>query len=324
MNPLELDLAAAREAEAGVGLLGTPSDRARRLLRWFHQTRSAFTYSLESKTAREAYATRRGDCFSVTNLFIAFARRLGIDARYSYVRDVRHFVKNDSFYASSHIAAAVIDGANSELLDFERDAPEHLLASYRVIPDEEAIALFNSNLVMSDLAPGKLERAETIMRFFARTVPTLPEIDSNLSVVLLRRGKTAEALALLEVAAAKYPTYAPIFTNGLVASMRAGDETKARAFADGGAEAAKRDPVFAFTQGMHLFEQGHYEQALEYFERAESQDASNPLVLSYVVRVQIARGAAREALETFTRAWRGHPGDANLERLRAEHPELAD
>src|SRR5262245_4544286 len=77
-DPLEIDDAIREAAVVQVGKQGTELDRLRRLNAWLRGAHGlGFTYDgAATRTAREAFQARSGDCLSYAHLFTAMARHI--------------------------------------------------------------------------------------------------------------------------------------------------------------------------------------------------------------------------------------------------------
>ena len=103
--------------------------------------------SLETLTAAETYYQRRGNCLSYTNLIIALAREIGLEARYQLVAAPEILEREkDAVLVYRHINALVqVHRGRRFEVDFNaernRDEYERVLVS-----DDYARALYYSNL----------------------------------------------------------------------------------------------------------------------------------------------------------------------------------
>ena len=303
---------------------GNEGERAHRLARWLKDTMPGFSYAEgESLTADEAWREQQGDCFAKTNLFVAAARQIGIEARYTYVREVgRYRERSGSFVVSSHVAAEYGHGPNPEVVDFERVPDERTLYTFQPITDLEAAALFNSNLAIQHLLHGRTHLAEGMLRFLIERSPELPELSSNLAVVLIQLGRPAQAREVLTEAISRSPTYPPLYTNAVAASLAMGDDASARDWENRGRSVANDDALFMLGQGLRRYTLHDYRGAAERFERATELQDDSSVAWAWLARARLAEGRVDAGRRAFTRARRLSPDDPRLRDLLQQAPQL--
>lgn len=315
-DPLEVNGELAYRVLQEVGQHGSPDQRALELLRWLRAEKKRFAYAEgESYTAAEAFQARRGDCFAVTNLFVALARLLGIDARYAYVREGEYRDQDGRFVISTHVAAVYGRGRDERIVDFIRDPDARNLYLYQPLTDGAAAALFNSNLAVQQLQRGHADIAEAMLRLLLEREPELPELQANLGAVLLHQKRAREARALLDAALGRFPAYAPLYANAIAADLALGDDASARAHQERARAIADGDPLLVFGEGLRRYEHQDYAAASERFQRAASLLPSSASVWAWLARAQHADGHAGPATESLERALRLAPQDAQLRAL---------
>ena len=82
VDPLAIDDEMRAAAVRAVGRHGTELERLQRLNRWLRGS-FGFTYdAAATRTAREAFHARSGDCLSYAHLFNALARHVGVSMGY--------------------------------------------------------------------------------------------------------------------------------------------------------------------------------------------------------------------------------------------------
>jgi tetratricopeptide (TPR) repeat protein len=325
-DPLELSEALKKRMRYEVGSYGTAPDRAHRLRLWLNDVEANFAYSeLGTYTAQEAFDAHRGDCFAFTNMFIAMARELSVPVSYTYVREIEGFhERKDLFVVSLHVAATYFDGTEDVIVDFQRKPEHDLLYTYRRIPDDEAVALFNSNLAIENLIRGQSVIAESKLRFLTREVPELPELYANLAAVLLRRDKPQEALQAVDDGLKAGQDFPALYTNGIGAALELGDRERARSYEQLGAKRAENDPLFTFSRGLESYARGDYVLAARHFERVVQLQRDSPMAWVWLVRARFSAGQSQRGAQDLAQALHLVPDDPQLRQLRIQHPEQAD
>jgi tetratricopeptide (TPR) repeat protein len=323
-DPSARNAAMERALDAEVGRDGMPRERMDRLRRWLHGGSHAFHHQpgLTIPAAR-AFDERRGDCMTHAVLFVTMARYLGVDAYYVHATTARQFVEQgDELVATTHVAVGFAEGAEQHVVDVWTAVDGWRLATYRRIDDAAAIALYHGNLAALDMREGRLDHAERVLGFLAKSVPDVVEVQSNLAAALLRQRRYREALSVVEGALARFPTFKPLYTNGYVAAASLGDEALAAELERRGRALAEQDPIFVFARGVSSFERARYEDAAAAFEQALSAQSGSVLIQAWLVRAHLAAGHVERGVEAFARARRLAPEDARLKALALHYPEL--
>lgn len=123
------------------------------------------TYDGATRSAAETFATRSGNCLSFTNLFIALARELGLNARYQEI-DVPPLwdQQGDSLLLSLHINVLLQMPGRQQIVDFNI---ENFKSKYdrKPILDERAKAHYYNNLGVEQMHSGNYV---TSLQFFKR------------------------------------------------------------------------------------------------------------------------------------------------------------
>ncbi len=125
-------------------------------------------YDDSTRTARETFEDRRGNCLSFTNMFIAMARHAGLDARYQEVDVPPDWsVVGNAFLFTQHINVHVMVGPHSErIVDFNIYIFEYgFNPAYdrRIISDQRARAHYFSNIGVDRMLAG--DTAEAFLSF---------------------------------------------------------------------------------------------------------------------------------------------------------------
>ena len=328
-DPLAVDAQMKASVERHVRASASPRERLR-LVADYIDTRLGFEYApSRSLTAREAWRERSGDCLAYTNLFVALARHVGLDAYFVHVREVRDFYERSGrFFVSSHVAVGHGTGPDARVIDlsrelgFWREMSDWRLAAYRAIDDVDAVALYYSNTAVDRMLAGRVGEAERIFRFWSARAPDVAELQNNLGVLLNRRGQHAEALAVLEGAIAAFPTFKPLYTNAIVAARGAGRAARAEALGRRGQELDHEDPFFLVARALDLYHAQRYEQAARALERARRVKPDSAVILAWLTRAHLRSGQRAEGREAFAALGRLASGAHLARELEAEFPEL--
>ncbi len=163
-------------------------------------------------TARQAWAWRRGDCLTMTNLFVGLARSVGLDVVYVEVVGFEEEDREgDLDVRRRHVAAAWGRGDMVAVVDFSELRGRY--ARYRRLSDLEAAARFRNTLGYQALRDGKLGEAVRHFRAALALDPRLAWAANNLGVALRRLGRLREAAAAYRRALALDPRYPAALRN---------------------------------------------------------------------------------------------------------------
>lgn len=166
--------------------------RFRALRRYlFDENERNIQYKAEATlTAADTFEQRQGNCISVSNLFVASARYLGIDARYQTVW-VRPTWENQgtTMIRYEHIVAVGrLDTGDDYVVDF---LPEFSRSERgkEEISDRQALALFHNNLGAEAFVKRRLNQAERELLLAAKLWPENSDTWNNLGAAWRRLEK---------------------------------------------------------------------------------------------------------------------------------------
>ena len=178
-------------------------------------------------TAREGWRWRRGDCLTMTNLFVGLARAVGLDVTFVEVVGFgEESREGDLAVQHRHIAAAWGRGTTVTVVDFSELRGRY--AHYRRLTDLEAAARFRNTLGYQALRKGHLEEAVRHFRAALALDPRLAWAANNLGVALRRLGRLDEAEAAYRRALALDPHYVAALANLARLERERGNEAAAR------------------------------------------------------------------------------------------------
>ena len=125
-------------------------------------------YDEITRTADETFDTRLGNCLSFTNMFVAMAREVGIEAAYQEIEIPPSWSQEGGVYILSRHVNIVVDlgGGTMREVDFNID---DFQSSYdrRPISDERALAHYYSNVGAEHLQTNELPEA---LRYFRKAL----------------------------------------------------------------------------------------------------------------------------------------------------------
>ncbi|MEJ2383568.1 MAG: tetratricopeptide repeat protein [Xanthomonadales bacterium] len=219
-------------------------------------------------TAREAFRTRRGNCLTFSNLFIAMAREAGMEAWYRAVEIPPEWSSvDDTLLVSMHVNAAIRDRGDVYVIDVSRrlDKPGDRV---RTLSDREAEAQFYNNLGADALVAGELGLAHAYFRKAVETDPRRAYVWSNLGVVLRRNGQTTDAMRAYETALQLDPDSAVALNNLYTIYDEDGMTAQAAKLEARVERNRRRNPYYLHHLAELSAEQRDWAEAIAYSRRA--------------------------------------------------------
>ena len=227
-------------------------------------------------TAYEVVIQRSANCISYTNLFIAIARSLGLDAVFVDVTQQIEFGSDQYFnYQEGHICAGIRDGDRLLLYDFVYNSKHY--KKFRVIDDLEAIANFMTILGAGNdrsyLATHKKEFKDRALYYHTAALTISPKFTramNNLAVIYIREGNLDAAEGLL-IQALKIDDSLNVERFNLAEIyIRRGDLSTAKNLLLQNLDYAMGDPYTYHRLGLIYFTQKNLEEAEKFFRKAIS------------------------------------------------------
>lgn len=219
-------------------------------------------------TAPEVFTTRRANCMSFTNLFVALAREVGIPVFFLDVEDVEKYEREgDLIVVSGHISAGFGSGPNLRILEFTPNPPNRKRL-VRQITDLTAAALHYSNRGGELLRLGKHEEALPWLKVSVALDPTLARGWVNLGVALRRSGDPAAAERAYRRALEEDADSVSGYQN-LAALLRLrGQEEEATQLLVLSHKVGTRNPFSYLSLGDVSLSHGRLEEARQFYRKA--------------------------------------------------------
>jgi len=324
-NPLEFNdemQAFARAAGKGVGVHERLENLQREL---FLKYETPFGYDPHGTlTAREAFATRRGNCVAFTNLFIAMARSMGIRVQPALV-ERRGEVERDGdlMVVNNHVVAIYRHSEGTTLFDFFRTRREEL-GYVKPIDDLWSAAIYLNNLGVRALRDGDAEAAIPTLEKALRLAPRYAAIYGNLGVALRRRGDDDAALDSYILGMHIEPRNDALRNNAHALLVKRAGQAESEPTSD--PAGSPRTESWNHRARRELA-QGRIGRALRLFRRVHRADPDRSEPLISIARCELIRGRLPAARRALGRALAVQPDDATADRLmealnRAEPPRV--
>ncbi len=253
-------------------------------------------------TAREVFASRRGNCLAFTSLFVGLAREVGAPVFYLDVEEVEEFQKvGDLIVVSGHISAGFGSGKELKIFDFSPN-PEKQFRPVRSISDRTAIALHYSNRGAEMLRAGQTKQALEYLRIAVSLDPEHPRPWINLGVAERRSGdvKAAEAAyrRALEIDASAVSAYQNLAT---LLNLQ-GQRDEAATLLALTARLKGRNPYNYLALGDLSMGNRRYEEARRFYKRALHLESRGAESFAAMGQLALASGDESEAMGWLKKA----------------------
>ncbi len=251
-------------------------------------------------TASETFDAGAGNCLSLTTLFIAAARHIGIDAKYQAVRvDPVWDHEGNTMIRYEHIVATgLLPGGALYVVDF---LPDFVIGDMRahIISDREALALYYNNLGAEGVVDGRIDDAIRNLKMAIRLQPDFPDAWNNMGAALRRAGQYELAeFSYLRALDQDYNHFSALSNLAHFYEYQ-GREREARKFARKVNRYRARNPYFHYFLARLSFQQGRYDEAERQLRKSIRLKRDEPDFYVALAEVQKSRGEHRESLQTL-------------------------
>jgi Flp pilus assembly protein TadD len=226
-------------------------------------------YDEVTRTASETFHTRRGNCLSFCNMFVAMARDLGLDVYFQEVDTPPDWsLRHDIFVLNRHVNALVDLGRDGEhVVDFNMD---DFRTTYdrRRIADERAMAHYDNNLAVERMQAGDTSSALLYFRRALGNDPLFSPAWTNLGILYLKKGHLAHAGAAYLQALKADPGDLVAMSNLASLYERGGDPERATSYRKRVADHRQRNPYFRYQLARGAFLAQDYDVAIGHLKYA--------------------------------------------------------
>jgi tetratricopeptide (TPR) repeat protein len=256
-----------------------------------------------TRTPIEAWRDRKANCLTLTALYVAACKSIGLDARYGESLRISRWRRvGNTIRYERHIVAVLQAGTGREVVaDF---LPEIRRDSQLIAPldPKRVMALFRSNRAVELLAESRFEDALQSAHESIRVDPGLGVGWNILGVVQRSQGQDAEAEVSFQKALAADPKDGAPCGN-LENLLRAqGREEEAKAYRERGLEIRKRDPFFNAFLAEEALQDSHWEEAEKRIKMAIKLFPQEPDFHLIQARICLIQGHQKEAIKALEKA----------------------
>ena len=251
----------------------------------FHEDALNIGYDASvTRTASETFYAGEGNCLSLTSLFVAAARHVGLDAEYLTVE-----------------VTPTWDHQGMTMIRYE-----HIVASGKISPGESYVVDFLPEFIISDQKTSAISDEKARALYY-----------NNLGAEQLVAGKTQSGKAYLALSIMMDEGFSDAWNNLGIAMRRSGEETLAEySFR----KALTLDPgnYSALSNLARFYQQaGRIEEALQLEQRVERYRKRNPYFHFFLARLSLNAGDRELALEVLNNAIRLKKDEADFYQLAA-------
>ena len=257
----------------------------------------------KTKTARQTFHDRVGNCMSFTALFVALAREADLQVTFQTVEvPPIWYADSDLIILNNHVNALVKQSFGSRVVvDFN---VTELKGDYETheVSDEYALALYYNNVAMDALRKGDLEKSFRLLKKSIETYPDIAGNWANLGVIYSRSNEDDYAIAAYHKALDLDGSHRPSLTNLASIYQKRGDSERAEYFARQVRRYQDQNPYYHYYHALAAYNNGDLEAAEERLARAiDLKDTEHKF---YQLQGLIAErcGDRKAALESFEQA----------------------
>lgn len=221
-------------------------------------------------TATEAFESGKGNCLGFSNLLIASARELGLNASFELVSQKMRWTKvEDVLVGSLHVRVISLTSTKKMVFDFY-PLPVRSGFSTQALSDQEALSHHLNNLAVKYMQDGDDARAYALLSAAIEGNPSIAFIWSNLGILLSRNDLGSLAEAAFKEALLISPETQSALSNLQRLYYQQGRHTEARDIMNELEAHRARNPYYHFWLGEQDYEQGDYEKAVKHLKEAIS------------------------------------------------------
>lgn len=281
-----------------------------------------------TRTPIEAWRDRKANCLTLTALYVAACKTIGLEARYGESLRISRWRRvGATIRYERHVVAIVPSGSIGQELvaDF---LPEVRRDSMLIAPlaPKRVLALFHSNRAVEILAEAKAAEADREAHLAIEADPSLGVGWNILGVVQRDQGLEAEAERSFRKAMALDPKDGAPCGNLESLLRAAGREAEAQVYRERGLEVRKKDPYFNAFLADEAILDSHWGEAEKRIKQAIRLLPQEPEFYLIQARICLAQGQPKEAIKALEKArkW-AMPEvrarfDAKLALLKGEKP----
>jgi Flp pilus assembly protein TadD len=259
-------------------------------------------YDETTRTAAQTFDYRRGNCRSFTNMFIAMARYVGLEAEYQEVDVPPDWAQSGQFLLlNKHVNVVVDVHDGHRIIDFNMYDPRMDYGTW-AISDERARAHFYNNLGVEQMLDANTPQA------LSHFVEALGEDDSfapawiNLGILYRREGHPAYAEAALLEALQIEPENLVAMSNLANLYEEQGLQESAARYRERVQSHRMRNPYYRYSLANEAFADGDYRASIAHLKYALRHQEYDPRFYSLMSMNYLMMGDRDESTKWMKKA----------------------
>lgn len=275
-----------------------------------------------TRTAKETFEERSGNCLSFTLMFVAMARHLGLRAYFREVDEVTSWDQRGDVVITERHMFAEVEVDNSVIqVDFLPSGSKSYRATRRV-GTPRVYAHYYSNLGVETLTDG---RAAESIALFERALEHDPGFSPalvNMAVAFRRTGRPQRAEATLLRALEVDRGEMAAVSNLAALYLSQGRQAAAAPLLERVEGHLRRNPFHHFRQGLRASRNQQWEEAIAHVREAIRRYPGEALFHVELAQLQLRLGRQPQARTSLERALRLAEDEAERQRIRSLLSEL--
>jgi tetratricopeptide (TPR) repeat protein len=273
----------------------------------------------QTGTAQEVFESGEANCLSFTNLFIALAREVGVDAYFLNVQRVpRYELEGDLVVRWEHVTAGWGGGDDRTVLEFGVVPEEERYATARRISDLTALAMFYSNRGAEALIAGDTKEALRWLEIGVVLDPTWSHGWLNLGVARRRAGDLAGAEIAYRRGIESNPDQLQLYSNLATLLRLRGDHDAASELLRLLDRRDNRNPFIYLSLGDTALREARLDEAGRFYRRALQLSRDNAESKAAMGLWELASDNPAKARVWLERAERIDAAAERVLRLRSQ------
>jgi Flp pilus assembly protein TadD len=273
-------------------------------------------YDDRTRTAQETFQERRGNCLSFTNMFVAMARYIELDAVYQEVDVPPDWsLSGQSFLLSKHVNVLVDLGTKERVVDFNVYDID-INFDKNVISDQRGRAHYFNNMGVEHMLAGDTELA------IAHFLQSLQE-DRYFSPAWLNLGILHRREGYSEYAESAYLQALKVDSQNLVAMsnlaslyQEMGYEQDAERYRSRVESHRMENPYYRYMLAQEDFINGDYQSAINHLKHAIRKHDNEDLFYSLLSTNYLMMGDRKSAKRWLQKAEEAAAMDENKQRYQ--------
>jgi Flp pilus assembly protein TadD len=224
-------------------------------------------------TAIQTLEAGGGNCISLTNLFIAMARYVGMDTHYLSITTPPNWnIGEDFYYVTRHVSALVkstnsLRGKDEITVDFRWFGPTSM-ARKEIVSDNRGFAEYYSNIAVDAFEAGDLHHALRYAEKATEIDPRYSYAWSNIGVIYRRLDRHDDAEQAYKTALKINRRNPSALSNLVVLYTTQGREQDAAKYAREVEKYRMKNPYYLYRLAESAAAEGNHKDAIKLLKRA--------------------------------------------------------